>query len=582
MPDGSEAFGGFGLDVDGAFREMREPRDAARDFLLSFAKFRFLRHDGDVDVLNRPTPAKFVERAIQELLAGRPLPARIGVRKAIPDVARPGRPQERVHDGMQHDVAVGMPLESARVIDGDAAEKEAPTGDQLVDVEPESDRHVSGDYTMVMSLLLLCSLALQGSAELDETIAIERRKMAITLEEMRAWGWARLEYRKLLRLAPKDEVAQRKLVGTEAIALTNEKTTPELVSKYVSMLAEIARIAADGHAALAKSGDDAERHWRLALLYAPAREDALAALKFAGGSDPIWKDVRWKDLLAKADSGTPVDEKSDLETKWSIKTTKRDAPSLAWEGVDVEQDHLRRLARQAEASASLLRIALGDAELKPCVKRIVVMTGKAPYSRYIDDFVVADDAVKKLLKKTGGLQNIQRDEFVEFAFDKGSDWHDHNIAHAVGEFVLASALGKRDYDDMPAWLKEGVGCLCDILFRGSVKASCVEVPTGTGAGDVPWTDSTRWDENLKGLVAKGRDPELTDVFAVTLNAMKGDHRAKAASVVRMLILRWPAGFRAIVAGVRKEGAMSRGAFEAALGITIEELDEFWRRWLRGA
>jgi hypothetical protein len=442
--------------------------------------------------------------------------------------------------------------------------------------------------------LLLCSLALQPYAdrlrELNEAIVAERHKAAEGLEAIQAWRWARAEYRKIARLDPNDAGAKRKLDGAEALPADNAKTTAESAARYAQLLADVGKVAADGHAALAQwcaangHATEASRHWRLALFYTPLRDEALGALGFVGSGaaavDPAWKGIKWKDLLTKADAGSEGGGASDLETKWKVKPTKRTSPSFAWEGYDVDADHLKRLARQAEASVAFMRIALGDTAAKPCVGRIVVMTGQGRFHRYIDDFVTADDRKKKLLKKTGGLENLDRDEWVQFAFDTGSDWHDHVVAHSVGEFVLASALGKKDYDDMPAWIKEAVGCLCDLLFRGSVKASCIEVPTGTGSGDVPWTDATRWDEGLKGLMQRGRDPELGDVLAVTLNAMKGDQRAKAASVVRMLMLRWPEGFRAIVAELRKNAADSRGAVEAALGIPIEELDEFWRRWLR--
>ena len=73
---------------------------------------------------------------------------------------------------------------------------------------------------------------------------------------------------------------------------------------------------------------------------------------------------------------------------------------------------------------------------------------------------------------------------------------------------------------------------------------------------------------------------MGELAFVELNSMKGDQRAKSASVVTFLALRWPEGFRAIVAGARKNPKDISAQFNTGLGITVEEFDEFWRRWIR--
>jgi hypothetical protein len=425
---------------------------------------------------------------------------------------------------------------------------------------------------------------------LNEAVALERQKVAEGMEKARAFDWARAEYRKILRADPNDAGAKRKLEGAEALPPQKEKPDSSTASRYTELLGEVARAASTRHAALARwcaeQGRTAStrRHWELALLFDPVHEEALAALgmagKGAGAVDPLWKDVKWIDVLKKADEGREVAEGSDLEAKWRGKHAKRQGPSFAWEGVDVSGDHLKALSRQAEASAWLLRTLAGDEKLAPCLKKIIVMTGKENYHRYLDDFITAPPETIKLLKKTGGTQNIPREEFAQFAFTRGANWHDHVVAHSVAEYFLASMLDLKDYDAPPAWLKEGTGCFVEYLFRGSVKASCITVPSGTGSGDVPWDDGANWTSNLKGLAEKGRDPSMIDVFSVTLNAMTPAQRAKSASLVRFLALRWPAWFRDAVAAIRKNPKDARAAVESSLGLTLDELDEFWRRWLR--
>src|SRR6185436_3306600 len=216
----------------------------------------------------------------------------------------------------------------------------------------------------------------------------------------------------------------------------------------------------------------------------------------------------------------------------------------------------------------------------PCVKRVIVMTGRSHYLRYIDDFWDAEPSVKALVKQTAGSHNVKRKEFVIFTDKRGDPHVESYLAHAAGEFMLAAALGLDDYDAPPAWLKEGIGCMCEILFRGQAVSSCVALPDGTTTGDTPWNQSARWDDGLRNLVLKGKDPELEEIGLVALNAMKGDQRAKSASVVTFLTLRWPEGFRALIAEAKKNPRDVRSMVEKGLGVTVEELDEFWRRWIR--
>jgi hypothetical protein len=446
-------------------------------------------------------------------------------------------------------------------------------------------------------ILLLVPLLLQEAdydarlRELTDAVVAERTKAAEACEKMRATDWARAEYRKILRADPNDALAKRKLEGAEALPAQKEKPDATAAERYHQLMGAIAKVAADRHASLARWCDEqkktaaAARHWELALMFEPGHEDAIAALGLSGRGaaavDAIWKDAKFVEILRKADEGKESKDATDLEGKWKGKHAKRVGPTFAWEGVDVSTEHLKALSRQAEAVAWFMRTLLGDEKAAPCVKKLVIMTGKEPYHRYIDDFIEAPPETIKLLKKTGGTQHIKREEFVQFAWTKGANWHDHVVAHSVAEFFLAPAVGQQDYDAPPAWFKEGVGCFVEHLFRGTVKASCVNIPSGTGTGDVPWDDSSNWDSNLKGQVNRGRDPALVDVISVTLNAITGAQRAKAASVVKFLAMRRPGWFRDVVAAYKKGAKDPRAALESALGLSLDEVDEFWRRWIRG-
>src|SRR5688572_13047519 len=220
-----------------------------------------------------------------------------------------------------------------------------------------SMRPWDGGYTPeVMSFLIAALLSLQEEdyparlAALHETLIAERRKAAEEFERMKAWGFARAEYRKILRLDPKDDAARGRLEGGGALPTANERLSPENQTKAADLMWALGRAAAPAHAALAKwcasreRAAEAAHHWRLALLFSPVHGEALKALDFQGEGaaavDPLWKDVKWKDLVAKADGGKVSTEESDLEKKWSVKNTLRATPSLRWEGVNVSQAHL--------------------------------------------------------------------------------------------------------------------------------------------------------------------------------------------------------------------------------------------------
>ena len=445
-------------------------------------------------------------------------------------------------------------------------------------------------------LFLLLASFLQDSeydsrlASLNESIAAERRHVAGGFEKMRAWTLARAEYQKILKLDPSDDAARSKLQGSGALPATQEKLSLEGASQYADHLARLSKVAAPGHAALAKwceekgMAEAARRHWRLALFYSPSHEDAARALGFVGQGggavDALWKDLRWQDVLTKADSGKETFTPSDLEKKWGKANAKRATEMLEWEGVDVSHEHLKTLVQFAEADIFFMRKLLDDPKAEPCVKRMILMTGQSHYLRYIDDFWEADPAIKKMLKLTAGAQNVKRREFAIFCDRRGDKHHGSYVSHATGEFMLAAALGIEDYDAPPAWLKEGVGCMCEILFRGKAESSCVQLPEGTTSGDVPWRQSATWDAGLRTLVARGKDPDLEELASVALNAMKGDQRAKSASVVTFLTLRWPEGFRALLTEAKKNPRDARGMIQKGLGVSVEELDEFWRRWLQ--
>ena len=101
---------------------------------------RLLCNERGVDVDDAPLaklhlPRRLLEKSFTRLI----FPARIGVRKKVPDVRLAQRAQQRVADGVHQNVGVRVTVESLGVRDFDAAENELPPRDQLMNIVTDAD-----------------------------------------------------------------------------------------------------------------------------------------------------------------------------------------------------------------------------------------------------------------------------------------------------------------------------------------------------------------------------------------------------------------------------------------------------------
>jgi hypothetical protein len=418
----------------------------------------------------------------------------------------------------------------------------------------------------------------------DALIAEERLRIAAEFESMKAWAWARAEYRKILRLAPDSDVS-RKFSSSEGIPLGNAKGVP--TQRYHDLMGEVSKVAAAKHSELARwceengHPEQATAHWRWTLLHSPGHVDAIAALGLVGSGasarDAIWKDAPWKRPLEKADAGEPVEEEGALEAAWKVKTLKRKSGELEWEALGLSDEHLMRVVRQANAVLDFMRLALGDNAQLPHPTRYVLLADKARYRAYVDEFTDKDEGEKARLRSSGYFYNSSRLEQVQRG-DEADDRHEHLAVSTMGQRTLWRFVGR-----WPAhWFAEATGNTCEILFRGKSEIFSSLPPTGTGTGDSEhknWEDSSKWDAQLRTVVTRRIDPSMEEIVGIQLNAMRPVHAAKGASVVRFLMLRRPSLYRSLAESFRTTSDTPRAGVEKALGFTLEELDEFWRRWI---
>ena len=78
----------------------------------------------------------------QQPRAVEPAPLGIGVRVVFPDIAQPGRPQQRVGHRVANHVRVGMPQQPERMLDPKSTQDQRPTLAQPMRVVPDPNPHV--------------------------------------------------------------------------------------------------------------------------------------------------------------------------------------------------------------------------------------------------------------------------------------------------------------------------------------------------------------------------------------------------------------------------------------------------------
>jgi hypothetical protein len=435
-----------------------------------------------------------------------------------------------------------------------------------------------------MLALLLAFLLQSGTEDPDwrihEEIAGERMKVAAELEKMKQFVWARAEYIKVLRLDPERAEAKAKIKGPAAIPRSNQGKGATLPAKREDLLQSLAAKAAAKYRVKAKALTEEKRElearmaWRWVLLYAPADPDARRALKLTGKGadalDPAWGEGKWEEMLSKADAGKASADLSHIDRKWGGKNAKRVTENLAIEGVGISAERVTQLARTGECVLAFMRVALGDPTAAPHVKRIVFINGEEAYHRYIDDFVTEKQDAKDRHKATGGFTNFQQREHVMWCHPKGDDWLDVILPHKMAEFMLHTYHA--------TWLHEGTGLFATQLFMNKTGGGCMTLREGTDASTGEWSDPKKADLFLRDKVLAGTDDDIEVMLNATLVTMTSSQLAKSMSLMKFLILRHPQVFRAVVRVYREEVTKPREVLEKALGFTLEELDEFWRRW----
>src|SRR6185437_4131350 len=141
-PEKAELLGSRRLYVDPLDIYLEKLRDLAPDVIAHRRELRPLRKHRHIGVSYAELAgAQHVHDRTHEAFAVGALPARIGVLEVLPDVAEPGRPEQRIGKRVQHDVAVGVRHDAMGMRHTHAAQHDEVAGAECMHVDARAYSH---------------------------------------------------------------------------------------------------------------------------------------------------------------------------------------------------------------------------------------------------------------------------------------------------------------------------------------------------------------------------------------------------------------------------------------------------------
>lgn len=151
-----------------------------------------------------------------------------------------------------------------------------------------------------------------------------------------------------------------------------------------------------------------------------------------------------------------------------------------------------------------------------------------------------------------------------------------NVAHNVSRVLLLRY--RYNYRFPSAWLDEGLAYHLEILTVGRTETFNIGRGGVPGGGDpTVWQDSRRWPDLLKAAVLAHQDTPVARLATTKEGGFSVVELAKAWSVVKFLVERDAAKFKAYVDGMKaaRDGPEEQ-ALLAAYGFDFRGLEAAWR------
>src|SRR3954469_21956057 len=119
----TQAFGGGGLHTDPRSLDLQNLRDLGLHGVAVWPHLGPLADDGDIPMIDDPAPGPDkIGGMVQESPGGSTFPAVVGGREMLADIAFADAAEQRVGDGVQADIGVGMAFQGVGVRHFEATE----------------------------------------------------------------------------------------------------------------------------------------------------------------------------------------------------------------------------------------------------------------------------------------------------------------------------------------------------------------------------------------------------------------------------------------------------------------------------
>ena len=442
-------------------------------------------------------------------------------------------------------------------------------------------------------------------AKIKENLAEEHFKVGEYLNGMSMFRWARDEYRKSIGFKSDHKEARARLGymvkdgewepdPNAAVESENKKAGGEgekIRAEYDKKIQKLGQTMAKQWADLGgwceknKMKAESEAAWKLAIEYDPLNSDSRKKLGYTKQKDGPWLskfEVAFrkavKDGLAKAPSGGPHKEETQVEMDLGWKHTKRSSTHFIVEVQGKDQDWLKEEVKHGEHAFAMFH-KLFDLKEELWSQKLdcILVKDRSAHEQYVDKYVQTDSVRKKWMKeKTGGLNGFPSSERILGEDPNVHDWMIHHTVQNLSEHMVG---GQR------IWLHEGMAYHFTVLMLESALSSCIDLG-GTGSDGVrrDYRKADDWPIILRQLVKDGKDPVMLKVFKCKEWAeLDGAQAVKSWSMVQFLITEHRERFMEFLSKIRgqKEDEDEKALLDV-FGWTLEDFDVKWKTYIRAS
>ncbi len=212
---------------------------------------------------------------------------------------------------------------------------------------------------------------------------------------------------------------------------------------------------------------------------------------------------------------------------------------------------------------------------------LVVVSDQPQWERFVDAYSNSADKEWTKGSTTSRSYNFLRGGVKRVETAENIDTRDPLLHHAA--HFLAQAIWK---SRRHPWLDEGLAYYYTVRIQGTTRTSCLDKNvTGYGnnqdvvGGDKDWTQSERWRDYLRTIVAAKADTELRKVLMTPLATLQLPDSVKAWAVVTWLMDKQRDTFIEYLKLSRDDPDLDQeNALQDLFGKGIEDIDNAWRAY----